>query len=127
MEILNTIESINFTTLFILFIGLKFTIETYLKYRNINSIKQNEGRVPKRFENIVNSEEYKKSTDYNLDRLKFQILVSFVSIFILLLLTLGGLLSWLTQIVLGITSSNILVLFFSVFLLLLFQKYSKSH
>ena len=47
MEILNTIESINFTTLFILFIGLKFTIETYLKYRNINSIKQNEGRVPK--------------------------------------------------------------------------------
>ena len=108
MEILNTIESINFTTLFILFIGLKFTIETYLKYRNINSIKQNEGRVPKRFENIVNSEEYKKSTDYNLDRLKFQILVSFVSIFILLLLTLGGLLSWLTQIVLGITSSNIL-------------------
>ena len=127
MEILNTIESINFTTLFILFIGLKFTIETYLKYRNINSIKQNEGRVPKRFENIVNSEEYKKSTDYNLDRLKFQILVSFVSIFILLLLTLGGLLSWLTQIVLGITSSNILALFFSVFLLLLFQKYSKSH
>ena len=91
-----------------MFIGLKFTIETYLKYRNINSIKQNEGRVPKRFENIVNSEEYKKSTDYNLDRLKFQILVSFVSIFILLLLTLGGLLSWLTQIVLGITSSNIL-------------------
>ena len=108
MEILNTLESINFTTLFILFIGMKFTIETYLKYRNINSIKQNEGRVPKRFENIVNSEEYKKSTDYNLDRLKFQILVAFVSIFILLLLTLGGLLSWLTEIVLGITSSNVL-------------------
>jgi len=39
MEILETIDSINFTTLFILFIGLKFTIETYLKYRNINSIK----------------------------------------------------------------------------------------
>ena len=83
---------------------MKFTIETYLKYRNINSIKQNKGRVPERFENIVNSEEYKKSTDYNLDRLKFQILVSFVSIIILLLLTLGGLLSWLTEVVLGITS-----------------------
>ena len=50
MEILETIDSINFTTLFILFIGLKFTIETYLKYRNINSIKQNKGRVPERFE-----------------------------------------------------------------------------
>ena len=108
MEISEIIDSINFTTLFILFIGLKFTIETYLKYRNINSIKQNKGRVPERFENIVNSEEYKKSTDYNLDRLKFQILVSFVSIIILLLLTLGGLLSWLTEVVLGITSSNIL-------------------
>ena len=76
MEILETIDSINFTTLFIIFIGLKFTIETYLKNRNINSIKQNKGRVPERFENIVNSEEYKKSTDYNLDRLKFQILIS---------------------------------------------------
>ena len=47
MEILNTLESINFTTLFILFIGLKFTIETYLKYRNINSIKQNEEEFQK--------------------------------------------------------------------------------
>ena len=56
----------------------------------------------------IRDREYKKSTDYNLDRLKFQILVSFVSIFILLLLTLGGLLSWLTEIVLGITSSNVL-------------------
>ena len=122
MEILNTIESINFTTLFVMFIGLKFTIETYLKYRNINSIKQNEGRVPERFENIVNSEEYKKSTDYNLDRLKFQILVSFVSIFILLLLTLGGLLSWLTEIILGITSSNILGAVFLGFFIIIISE-----
>ena len=107
MEIQDTLNSTNFTFLFLIFIGLKFTIETYLKVRNINSLKVNASKVPERFENLVTAEEYKKSTDYNLDRLKFQIIVSFVSIFILLLLTIGGLLNTLTSIVSSYTLSLI--------------------
>ena len=122
MEIQDTLNSTNFTFLFLIFIGLKFTIETYLKVRNINSLKVNASKVPERFENLVTAEEYKKSTDYNLDRLKFQIIVSFVSIFILLLLTIGGLLNTLTSIVSSYTSSNILGAIFLGLLIILISE-----
>ncbi|MFL2696759.1 MAG: hypothetical protein ACJ0F5_04300, partial [Candidatus Actinomarina sp.] len=122
MEIQDTLNSTNFTFLFLIFIGLKFTIETYLKVRNINSLKVNASKVPERFENLVTPEEYKKSTDYNLDRLKFQIIVSFVSIFILLLLTIGGLLNTLTSIVSSYTSSNILGAIFLGLLIILISE-----
>ena len=49
MEIQDTLNSTNFTFLFLIFIGLKFTIETYLKVRNINSLKVNASKVPERF------------------------------------------------------------------------------
>ena len=122
MEIQDTLNSTNFTFLFLIFIGLKFTIETYLKVRNINSLKVNASKVPERFENLVTAEEYKKSTNYNLDRLKFQIIVSFVSIFILLLLTIGGLLNTLTSIVSSYTSSNILGAIFLGLLIILISE-----
>ena len=86
MEIQDTLNSTNFTFLFLIFIGLKFTIETYLKVRNINSLKVNASKVPERFENLVTAEEYKKSTDYNLDRLKFQINVQLLIYLLYLLL-----------------------------------------
>ena len=122
MEIQDTLNSTNFTFLFLIFIWLKFIIETYLKVRNINSLKVNASKVPERFENLVTAEEYKKSTDYNLDRLKFQIIVSFVSIFILLLLTIGGLLNTLTSIVSSYTSSNILGAIFLGLLIILISE-----
>ena len=122
MGIQETLDSANFTSLFLIFIGVKFLIETYLKLRNINSLKINASKVPERFENLVTVEEYNKSTDYNLDRLKFQIVVSFVSIFILLLLTIGGLLNSLTSIVSSYTSSNILGAIFLGLLIILISE-----
>ena len=102
------LNSTNFTQIFIALILIKFLLETYLKIRNLKSIDNNKDSVPPRFKNVVTEEEYKKSTLYNTDRIKFQIFTALFGSAVLVIFTIGGLLNYLTQVVMDMTSSNVL-------------------
>ncbi len=102
------LNSTNFTQIFIALILIKFLLETYLKIRNLKSIDNNKDSVPPRFKNVVTEEEYKKSILYNTDRIKFQIFTALFGSVVLVIFTIGGLLNYLTQIVMDMTSSNVL-------------------
>ncbi len=102
------LNSTNFTQIFIALISIKFLLETYLKIRNLRSIDNNKESVPERFKDVVTEEEYKKSIFYNTDRIKFQIFTSLFGSVVLIIFTIGGLLNYLTQVVMDITQSNVL-------------------
>ena len=102
------LNSTNFTQIFIALILIKFLLETYLKIRNLKSIDNNKDSVPPRFKNVVTEEEYKKSILYNNDRIKFQIFTALFGSVVLIIFTIGGLLNYLTQVVMDMTSSNVL-------------------
>ena len=102
------LNSTNFTQIFIALILIKFLLETYLKIRNLKSIDNNKDSVPPRFKDVVTEEEYKKSILYNTDRIKFQIFTALFGSVVLVIFTIGGLLNYLTQIVMDMTSSNVL-------------------
>ena len=102
------LNSTNFTQIFIALISIKFLLETYLKIRNLKSIDNNKESVPDRFKDVVTEEEYKKSIFYNTDRIKFQIFTSLFGLVVLIIFTIGGLLNYLTQVVMDITPSNVL-------------------
>ena len=102
------LNSTNFTLIFIALILIKFLLETYLKIRNLKSIDNNKDSVPPRFKNVVTEEEYKKSILYNTDRIKFQIFTALFGSVVLVIFTIGGLLNYLTQVVMDMTSSNVL-------------------
>ena len=102
------LNSTNFTQIFIALILIKFLLETYLKIRNLKSIDNNKDSVPPRFKNVVTEEEYKKSILYNTDRIKFQIFTALFGAVVLVIFTIGGLLNYLTQVVMDMTSSNVL-------------------
>jgi hypothetical protein len=84
------LSSTNFTVIFISLIAIKFLLETYLKIRNLKSIELNKNTIPKRFVAVVTEEEYKKSIDYNIDRIRFQIFTALFGAVILIFFTLGG-------------------------------------
>ncbi len=102
------LNSTNFTQIFIALIFIKFLLETYLKIRNLKSIDNNKDSVPPRFKDVVTEEEYKKSILYNTDRIKFQIFTALFGSVVLVIFTIGGLLNYLTQVVMDMTSSNVL-------------------
>ncbi len=102
------LNSTNFTQIFISLILIKFLLETYLKIRNLKSIDNNKDSVPPRFKDVVTEEEYKKSILYNTDRIKFQIFTALFGSVVLVIFTIGGLLNYLTQVVMDMTSSNVL-------------------
>ena len=102
------LNSTNFTQIFIALISIKFLLETYLKIRNLKSIDNNKESVPARFKDVVTEEEYKKSILYNTDRIKFQIFTALFGSVVLVIFTIGGLLNYLTQVVMDMTSSNVL-------------------
>ena len=102
------LNSTNFTQIFIALILIKFLLETYLKIRNLKSIDNNKESVPPRFKDVVTEEEYKKSILYNSDRIKFQIFTALFGSIVLIVFTIGGLLNYLTQVVMDMTSSNVL-------------------
>ena len=102
------LDSTNFTSIFISLVIFKFLLETYLKIRNISSIQKNKNKIPERFKNLVTEEEYQKSIEYNLDRVKFQIFTAFFGSTVLIVFTLGGLFNYLATIVINTTSSDVL-------------------
>ena len=102
------LNSTNFTQIFIALILIKFLLETYLKIRNLKSIDNNKESVPPRFKDVVTEEEYKKSILYNTDRIKFQIFTALFGSIVLIVFTIGGLLNYLTQVVMDLTQSNVL-------------------
>ena len=87
MQLNNFLNTADFSTIFIIFIVVKFSLETYLKIRNISSINKNKDAIPKRFVGVVTEEEYKRSVEYNLERIKFGIITSLVGVGILILFT----------------------------------------
>ena len=84
MNILEILNQLNFIALFLIFIISKLVIETYLKIRNINSINENKETIPERFIDVVTDEEYKKSINYNIERIRFSILTSVFGVGVLL-------------------------------------------
>ena len=102
------LDSTNFTSIFISLVVFKFLLETYLKIRNISSIQKNKNKIPERFKNLVTEEEYQKSIEYNLDRVKFQIFTAFFGSTVLIVFTLGGLFNYLAKLVINTTSSDVL-------------------
>ena len=120
MNLVNFINEINFTVLFPVFLLLKLLLETYLKQRNIQSMQKNKNAIPPRFVGVVTKEEYEKSINYNTEKIRFSIYTALISVGVLLLFTIGGLLSWLTTIVSSITSSNVIgIVLLGLFLVLL--------
>ena len=107
MNLVELINGLNFNVLFPLFIGFKFLLETYLKQRNIKSMEDNKEAIPERFVSVVTEEEYKKSINYNTERIRFSMLTALISVGVLLLFTSGGLLNFLTKIVQEVTQSNV--------------------
>ena len=102
------LASTNFTLIFISLIAIKFLLETYLKIRNLKSIELNKDTIPERFTSVVTEEEYKKSIDYNIDRIRFQIFTALFGAVVLVIFTLGGLFNFLTEVVVSTTSSDVL-------------------
>ena len=102
------LESTNFTSIFIGLVVLKFLLETYLKLRNLKSIELNKNSIPERFVSVVTEEEYRKSIDYNIDRIRFQIFTALFGAVVLIIFTLGGLFSFLSEVVVSTTSSEVL-------------------
>jgi STE24 endopeptidase len=102
------LASTNFTVIFIFLIAIKFLLETYLKIRNLKSIEINKDTIPERFTSVVTEEEYKKSIEYNVDRIRFQIFTALFGAVVLIIFTLGGLFNFLTEVVVSITSSDVL-------------------
>ena len=102
------LASTNFTVIFISLIAIKFLLETYLKIRNLKSIEHNKDTIPERFVSVVTAEEYKKSIEYNVDRIRFQIFTALFGAVVLIIFTLGGLFNFLSEIVISTTSSDVL-------------------
>ena len=61
-----------------------------MKVRNLKSIELNKDAIPERFVSVVTDEEYKKSIDYNVDRIRFQI---FTALFVVVVLIIFMILS----------------------------------
>ena len=95
-------------------------LETYLKQRNIQSMEKNKETIPERFIGVVTEEEYKKSINYNTERIRFSMFTATISVGVLLLFTTGGLLNSLTKIVQDITQSNVLgIILLGLFIVLI--------
>ena len=120
MNLVELINDLNFNILFPLFIGFKLLLETYLKQRNIKSMEKNKEIIPERFIGVVTEEEYKKSINYNTERIRFSMFTATISVGVLLLFTTGGLLNFLTKIVQDITQSNVLgIILLGLFIVLI--------
>ena len=120
MNLVELINDLNFNILFPLFIGFKLLLETYLKQRNIQSMEKNKETIPERFIDVVTEEEYKKSINYNTERIRFSMFTAAISVGVLLLFTTGGLLNFLTKIVQDITQSNVLgIILLGLFIVLI--------
>lgn len=120
MNLVELINDLNFNILFPLFIGFKLLLETYLKQRNIQSMEKNKETIPERFIDVVTEEEYKKSINYNTERIRFSMFTATISVGVLLLFTTGGLLNFLTKIVQDITQSNVLgIILLGLFIILI--------
>ncbi|MDG2082921.1 MAG: M48 family metallopeptidase, partial [Candidatus Actinomarina sp.] len=120
MNLVEIINELNFNVLFPLFIGFKFLLETYLKQRNIQSMEDNKEAIPERFVGVVTEEEYKKSINYNTERIRFSMLTALISVGVLLLFTTGGLLNSLTKVVQGVTQSNVVgIILLGLFIVLI--------
>ncbi len=120
MNLVELINDLNFNILFPLFIGFKLLLETYLKQRNIQSMEKNKETIPERFIGVVTEEEYKKSINYNTERIRFSMFTATISVGVLLLFTTGGLLNFLTKIVQDITQSNVLgIILLGLFIVLI--------
>ena len=120
MNLVELINDLNFNILFPLFIGFKLLLETYLKQRNIQSMEKNKETIPERFIDVVTEEEYKKSINYNTERIRFSMFTATISVGVLLLFTTGGLLNFLTKIVQDTTQSNVLgIILLGLFIVLI--------
>ena len=120
MNLVEIINELNFNVLFPLFIGFKFLLETYLKQRNIQSMEDNKEAIPERFVGVVTEEEYKKSINYNTERIRFSMLTALISVGVLLLFTTGGLLNSLTKVVQEVTQSNVVgIILLGLFIVLI--------
>ena len=83
-------------------------------------MEKNKETIPERFIDVVTEEEYKKSINYNTERIRFSMFTATISVGVLLLFTTGGLLNFLTKIVQDTTQSNVLgIILLGLFIVLI--------
>ena len=89
-------ENINFFALFLSFLFIDQVIEIYLSFRNRISIKNNRIEVPDDFKETISLKDHQKAADYQLTRIHFGFFFRIYGLLVLLLWTIGGLLSRLS-------------------------------
>jgi STE24 endopeptidase len=79
-----------FTTLFLVFLVISYTIQFWLSTRQKSFVSGHRETVPDAFKNTVALDAHQKAADYTIEKEKLADIDSIISIIFLLLLTLGG-------------------------------------
>jgi STE24 endopeptidase len=85
-----------FTTLFLVAVALSFAIETWLALRQIASVRRHRDAVPPAFAGRVGVEAHRKAADYTIAHTRFAILSSLAGTLVLVALTRGRGVAFLT-------------------------------
>lgn len=85
-----------FTVIFLIGLIVSFTVEFWLTRRQMSHVKGHRSEVPKAFESSISLEAHQKAADYTLEKNRVGIINSIVNVILLLLFTLGGIISQLS-------------------------------
>lgn len=90
-----------FTVVFLLALAVTATVRIWLAQRHVRHIQHNRGAVPGEFASEISLAAHQKAADYSSARTRFNVLHSGVDWLVLLVLTFGGLLQGLDNLVRG--------------------------
>lgn len=92
-------DALIFKILFLVFLFGNVALSFYLYLRQIKSIRLHRGKVPHVFASYVSPELHRKASDISLSRDKKNLIGHLVNLILVLVLTYGGLLVWLSDVV----------------------------
>ena len=85
-----------FTVLFLLALALSLSVRLWLAQRHVRHIQGKRASVPVEFAREISLEAHQKAADYSSAKTRFSMLNCVVDAGVLLLMTLGGVLQWLS-------------------------------
>ena len=114
-------ESDSILTIYLALLALYLLAESLLISCNLKSIRSNAGAIPAAFAGVISPEKYQLSLEYSRARGLFDLLQTFYSTGLILVVVLSGALGWLDALVRGLPvgSSTAGVLFLFVLSLIL--------
>ena len=124
-----------FELIFLLFLFGDLFLKLYLDARQARSIRLHRDSVPKDFASAISLQAHQKAADYCLERIRFSRIEHVVDLVWLLILTLGGLISFIYRFYYQANGNDLLsqifivltVAFLSALINLPFQWYSAFH